>query len=125
MKNALDMLIGTDGRPEFREFVGRLLDGDRRFLLRNDLLLLYEEFRDGAPVALNGGPSVSSFLARVQEMVIRESSIVAVHRYAIARYRFYIIHRDCIDADEITVGEYWISGTDSRSAWRPFPGGSV
>ncbi len=106
MKNALDMLIGTDGRPEFREFVGRLLDGDRRFLLRNDLLLLYEEFRDGAPVALNGGPSVSSFLARVQEMVIRESSIVAVHRYAIARYRFYIIHRDCIDADEITVGEY-------------------
>lgn len=106
MKNALDMLIGTDGRPEFREFVGRLLDGDRRFLLRNDLLLLYEEFRDGAPVALNGGPSVSSFLARVQEMVIRESSIVAVHRYAIARYRFYIIHRDCIDADEITVGAY-------------------
>lgn len=106
MKNALDMLIGTDGRPEFREFVGRLLDGDRRFLLRNDLLLLYEEFRDGAPVAPNGGPSVSSFLARVQEMVIRESSIVAVHRYAIARYRFYIIHRDCIDADEITVGAY-------------------
>lgn len=106
MKNALEMLIGTDGRPEFREFVGRLLDGDRRFLLRNDLLLLYEEFRDGAPVAPNGGPSVSSFLARVQEMVIRESSIVAVHRYAIARYRFYIIHRDCIDADEIAVGAY-------------------
>ncbi len=83
------MLIGTDGRPGFRNSsAGCWME--TAFLLRNDLLLLYEEFRDGAPVALNGGPSVSSFLARVQEMVIRESSIVAVHRYAIARYRFYI-----------------------------------
>ncbi len=107
MKNPLDMLIGSHGRPGFRDFVGRLLDGGRRFLLRNDLILLYEEFQGGVGVpGANGAPSVAAFLSKVQEMVVRESSVVAVHRHAIAHYRFYIIHRDCTAADEITVGEY-------------------
>ncbi len=108
MRNALDLLIGEAGRPLFRDFVRILIEGGRRFLLRNDLLLLYEEFRLSAgDEADSGGKlSIAGFLSRVQELVVRESSIVAVHRYAIAKYRFYVIHRDGIDADEISVGEY-------------------
>jgi len=92
----------------FRELIYKIAEESDRILLRNDLLLIYDEFlKDrGSQIKLKDTSSVYLFIRKVQELFVSEDYIILMHRYDIARYRFYSFRIDTEVMEEITLEEY-------------------
>lgn len=104
----LEILIDPGEHHDFREFLSILAMDERPFLLRNDLLLAFREYCEREDKGENflEYSSIRQFLSRVQELFRREEHFVIMHRYMIARYRFYRLRTDGDCVEEIGVGEY-------------------
>lgn len=108
MENALNNFINKKELMDFREFVSLLSGHGGKFLLRNDLILVYHRFCDMKEKQgrAREESSIFSFIKKVQEIIIRENYIVIMHRYAIARYRFYLLRKDGDFMEEIDLDTY-------------------
>jgi sucrose synthase len=103
MKNELDEIIEKNERKDFKEYITLLITQDQKFFLRNEILYRFrtycdenhksQEFRDSS--------SMSGFLKKVQELFILEDRIIILHRYEIARYRYYFLRCDGDFMEEI------------------------
>jgi sucrose synthase len=96
MKNELDELIEIDERKDLKEYIALLVNREQTFFLRNEILYRFRSYCDekDKPQSFRDGSSIFSFLKKIQELFIHEDRIVILHRYEIARYRYYLLGCD-------------------------------
>ena len=96
MENLLSEILTRSDRKDFREYISFLLGQEGRFFLRNDILYLFRRYCDlqGKNGRFREKSSLFDFLKKVQELFLHEDHIVILHRYDIARYRFYLLRND-------------------------------
>ncbi len=108
MKKILSEIIEKKELNDFKEFIFILSKEEKEFLLRNDIILLFGEFCDAnnKTNAFRESSSIAFFISRIQEVFLKDDCLVIMHRYSIARYRFYLLRLDCEFIEEIDVTEY-------------------
>ena len=108
MENRLPDLIDEKEHNEFQDFIFIIANQESRYLLRNDILLTFREFirRKELGEEFQRNSSMARFLDRVHEMFLIEDFILLLHRYDIAKYRFYRMTISGEYIEEIGVGEY-------------------
>ncbi len=108
MKGLLDSIIPQSERMDFKEFLAMLTQRDKRFLLRNEIVLTFEQYCDlnGKDDAFRKESDLRGFLGKIQELFVGPSHTAIIHRYAVARYRFYRVRNDGEYMEEITVPYY-------------------
>lgn len=118
-----EKIINKKEFGEFREFVYIIAAESERILLRNDLLLIYDEFlKDrGKQLKSKNVSSVYQFIRKVQELFVNQDYIILMHRYDIARYRFYSLRIDTEVMEEITLEKY-LNFKDEKVSGQSEPG---
>lgn len=108
MNNKLTDIIPKKDVDDFKDFIIFIQSEGRKFLLRNDILLLFLRYCEGnnKSAAYHKKSSIRAFLRKVQELFIMPGYIVIMHRYAVARYRFYKYHNENAFLEETGVSEY-------------------
>src|SRR6056297_2243774 len=101
-------IINEQERHEFKEFVASIAEHEGKFLLRNDILLIFKEYCEtyNKNQEFLEKSSIALFLRKIQEVIVRSQFMVLMHRYGIARYRFYMLRMDGEYLEEISVSEY-------------------
>ena len=109
-RNLIEALIDQGQQKMFREFVTFLAaEADKNaFILKNDIILMYYRFcesncREMLDIEKS---SIYGFISRIQEIFFRDQYIVVMHRYQIARYRFYMLRIDGSQMEEIDLSFY-------------------
>jgi sucrose synthase len=76
--------------------------------LRNGIIQLFREYCDQnrKTKKFQESSSLFDFLKKVQELFFTKEHLVLIHRYAIAKYRFYMVRRDGEYMEEITLSKY-------------------
>jgi sucrose synthase len=96
MENVLNEMLTKVDRKEFKEYIALLQQQEGGFFLRNDILYWFRQYCDLKKK--NGRfrekSSVFNFLKKVQELFRIEEHIAILHRYDIAKYRFYLLRDD-------------------------------
>ncbi len=96
MNNLLNAIIREEDRKDFKEFIAFATGELKDIVLRNGILQLYRKYREqdlNAKKDLNRS-SVFVFLKKAQELFVINDHLALMHRYAIAKYRFYLIRQD-------------------------------
>ncbi|HPQ52736.1 MAG TPA: sucrose synthase [Spirochaetota bacterium] len=108
MKDMISTIINTKELKDFKDFFTELCSGEQRFLLRNDLLLAFENYCVAGKKSktFREKSSVLDFLKKIQELFFRDGYAVIMHRHGIAKYRFYLLRCDGEDMTELDVGEF-------------------
>lgn len=108
MKNLLGKVIPQKEHNDLKDFIFIISNLENKYLLRNDILLKFDEFcRDKEKSEkFRTDASLAKFLYRVPELLIVDDSILIIHRYAIAKYRFYRLSINGEYMEEITVNTY-------------------
>ena len=105
----LSSILPADRILMFREFIYELNKKDARYLLRNEILLCFEEFcvsRDpnsGEKKSQNG---LDPFFSKTQEILLLEDYVVVFFREKIATYKFYGIRNEDDIVDQLTAEEF-------------------
>ena len=101
-------IISKKDLNDFREIAILLSNEKDDFLLRNDILLIFSDYckKNKKSVKYRNSSSIANFLRKIQELFNHDDYFVIMHRYSIAKYRFYLLHVDCTLMEEITVSEY-------------------
>ncbi len=104
----INRIIPAREQKDFREFIAYLSYNEERFLLRNDILLKFEQFCDenGKSRKKSGDSSIYSFFYKTQELFFSSDYIVIMHRYGIARYNFYLVRIDGEHMEKISLSRY-------------------
>ncbi len=100
-------LIPEGSVRDFHAFLRQLLQEEKRYLLRNDLLLAWEDFQRKGGEARDLSP-LSIFLGKVPEMILFDDFVLLIHRYQMAKDRIYKFSYDETtfgDPEQITIGE--------------------
>lgn len=108
MKGYLKRLIAKDEEQEFRDFIFHLSTLDKQYLLRNDILLEFDEMcqRKGKDDHFREKSTIARFLNHIPEILRLDGSIYIMHRYAIAKYRIYQLNFNGDLMDEISKSEF-------------------
>ena len=95
-QNLISTLLTRTDREEFKEYITLLLDEEKKFFLRNEILLVFHEYCDAnnKKKRFREKSSLFYFLKKIQELFISDGHIVVVHRYDIAKYNFYLLRPD-------------------------------
>ena len=103
MKNLLSSLITPKDRNDFKEFIALLNQQEGKFLLRNDIIMMFRHYCDlnKKPQRFREKSSLFNFIKKIQEFFFLEEHIVILHRHAMARYRFYLLRNDGEYMEEI------------------------
>jgi len=103
MKNELDEIIEKNERKDFKEYITLLVTQEQKFFLRNEILYHFRSYCDDKdkPQKFRDSSSMYGFLKKVQELFILEDRIIILHRYEIARYRYYFLRCDGDFMEEI------------------------
>lgn len=108
MKNQLKSIIRKNEHKDFKELVSFITSQHQKIYLRNGIIQLFREYcdqnRKTNKFRLNS--SLFNFLKQAQELFITKEHLVLMHRYAIAKYRFYMIRRDGEYMEEISLPTY-------------------
>ena len=106
--NLLDKLIAEEDRSAFREFIASVADSGIDIVLRNDIIQMYWQFRNkhDASEESQKSSSIFNFIKRAQELFLVDDHLALMHRYAIAKYRFYLIRKDGEYIEGITLTKY-------------------
>lgn len=104
----LKNLIAPKEVKDFKEFMAILADQENKYLMKNDIRLMFIQFCDDNKKNSNfrEKSSTALFLKRIQEMFIREEHMIIAHRREIAKYRFYCMRTDGEYLEEITPAEF-------------------
>ncbi len=92
-----------------REFVYELNLQPSRHLLRNEIVLRFNQFLDKRNAGNRDPDDLSElkdFFFKTQEMLLLEEDVVLLHRNQAAEYRFYMIHNVEDRVDELTAEEF-------------------
>ncbi len=108
MKNLLTTIINEDELRDLKEFITLLTHQDKIFFLRNDILLAFQQYCDnsGKDATFREKSSIITFFKKVQELCLQDKNIVIVHRYAIAKYRFYQLLNNGEYLEEISQSQF-------------------
>ena len=85
MKNLLTTIISGKDLKDLKEFITLLTRQGKAFLLRNDILLAFDQYCDinQKSKVFREKSSIITFFRKIQELFIREENIVMMHRYAV------------------------------------------
>ena len=108
MKNLLVFIIKAKERKNFKEFLSFITNQQHSICLRNEIIQMFREYCDRNHKTENfrKSSSVFEFLKNVQELFFTKEHVVLIHRYAIAKYRFYMIRQDGEYIEEISLSAY-------------------
>ncbi len=108
MENLLNSLIAEEDHKDFKELISFISGSGTDIVLRNGILQLFRDYCDKheRPAPLLESSSIFAFLKKAQELFIVESHLALMHRYAMAKYRFYIIRNDGEYIEETTLDSY-------------------
>jgi len=108
MENLLNILIDKKDRKDFKEFVFFTTNQPNRILLRNEIIQLFRQYCDQHEKTkkFRKNSSIFSFLKKTQELLITDNHLAVLHRYAMAKYRFYLVRLDGEYIEEISLLDY-------------------
>jgi sucrose synthase len=108
MKNLLGSLIRKNEHKDFKEFISFVSNQQETICLRNGIIQLFREFCDKNQKTkkFRENSSLFHFLKKAQELFITNEHLVLMHRWAIAKYRFYMVRRDGEHLEEISLSTF-------------------
>ncbi len=108
MENLLNSLIAEEDHQEFKELISFISGSGTDIVLRNGILQLFRSYCDKyeRPAPLRENSSIFAFFKKAQELFIVENHLALMHRYAMAKYRFYVIRNDGEYIEETTLASY-------------------
>ncbi len=108
MKNILGSIIGKNERKDFKELISFVTSQQQDIYLRNGIIQLFREYCDHnrKTKKFRQSSSLFEFFKKVQELFITKEHLVLMHRYAIAKYRFYMVRKDGEYMEEIPLSTY-------------------
>ncbi|MGA9177163.1 MAG: sucrose synthase, partial [Desulfobacterales bacterium] len=108
MKNLLGSIIRKNEHKDFKELVSFMTYQKQRIHLRNGIIQLFRQYCDQhrKTKKFRENSSLFNFFRKVQELFITKEHLVLMHRYAIAKYRFYMVRRDGEYIEEISLLTY-------------------
>ena len=108
-KQTLLSLMTEEETRCLREFIYELNLQPAKHLLRNEIVLRFEQFlkqRNSGNMDPDDFSKLKDFFSRTQEMLLLEEDVVLLHRSQAARYHFYRIHSVDDRVDELTDEEF-------------------
>ena len=108
-KQTLSSLMTEEEARCLREFVYELNLQPSKHLLRNEIVLRFNQFmeqRNADKRDPDDFPSLENFFSKTQEMLLLEEEVVLLHRSHAAHYNFYQIHNVEDRVDELTAEEF-------------------
>jgi sucrose synthase len=108
MKNVLVDILNKRDRKDFKEFVVFVTSQQFGICLRNGIIQLFRQYCDehSKSQKFRQNSSMFIFLKKAQELFLADGTLVMLHRYAIAKYRFYRIRLDGEYMEEISLNDY-------------------
>jgi sucrose synthase len=108
MKNLLGSIIKKNENKDFKELISFVTSQQQDIYLRNGIIQLFREYCDHNRKTKKFRQSslLFEFFKKVQELFITKEHLVLMHRYAIAKYRFYMVRRDGEYMEEISLSTY-------------------
>jgi sucrose synthase len=108
MKNVLNDILNKKDRKDFKEFVVYVKNQQASICLRNGIIQLFRQYCDqhNKSQKFRQNSSMFNFLKKAQELFLSDGSLVMLHRYAIAKYRYYRIRLDGEYMEEISLEDY-------------------
>ena len=108
MKNLLGSIIRKNEQKDFKEFVSFVANQHHNIYLRNGIIQMFREYCDlnQKTKRFRTSSSLFNFIKKVQELFITKEHLVLMHRYAMAKYRFYMVRRDGEYLEEISLSTY-------------------
>jgi sucrose synthase len=104
----LGSIIRKNEHKDFKELVSFMTYQKQSIYLRNGIIQLFREYCDQhrKTKKFRETSSLFNFFKKVQELFITKEHLVLMHRYAIAKYRFYMVRRDGEYIEEISLLTY-------------------
>ncbi len=109
MNNLLKDLISKKDQRDFKELTVFFANQPSlQVWLRNPIIQMFREFCDHCekPDAFRDKSSVFDFIKKCQELFPINEHLAVMHRHAITRFRFYLIHKDGEYIEEIDLPHY-------------------
>jgi len=108
MKNLPGSLIRKNEHKDFKEFISFVSNQHETICLRNGIIQLFREFcdRNRKTKKFQENSSLFHFLKNAQELFVTNEHLVLMHRWAIAKYRFYMVRRDGEHMEEISLSTF-------------------
>ncbi|MBW2435719.1 MAG: sucrose synthase [Desulfobacterales bacterium] len=108
MKNVLNEILNKKDRKDFKEFVAFVTSQQPDICLRNGIVQLFRAYCDqhNKTRQFRQKSSMFNFLKKAQELFLADGTLAMLHRYAIAKYRFYRIRLDGEYMEEIPLDDY-------------------
>ena len=108
MQNLLNTIIVKKERQDFKELIHFFAGSGARLMLRNEVIQVFRDYcdRQNKSKSFRKRSSMFQFLKKVQELFISDEHLALVHRYAIAKYRYYLIRMDGEYIQKTTLNDY-------------------
>ena len=108
MENLLNTLISEEEQKDFREIVVSIADSGNEIVPRNGIIRFFLGYCDKyeKPRSFREKSSIFTFLKKAQELFVIDDHIALMHRYSIAKYRFYLIRKDGEYIEETDLAHY-------------------
>ena len=108
MKNLLPDMITKANLKDFNAFIDLITSQKEKIFVRNDIIQFFRQYCDAnnKTMRYREESSIFSFIKRIQELFVCESQVVLMHRYAMAKYRYYLISLNGGKMDEIDIATY-------------------
>ncbi|MGH7492766.1 MAG: sucrose synthase [bacterium] len=107
MTRRLTDLIPAGEVQDFRMFLYELSQKPNRYLLRNDIVLAFEQYcHDNDKPGLLQGSSLHHLFSHIPELLLLDGMAILVHRYQMARYLIYKIGIQGEAVDQIDLVEF-------------------
>jgi len=107
----LNDLIDPREHRDFKNFAFALRTRENQYLLRNEILLQFEAFcrQHKKSASFRQNSSTAAFFKRVPELLVTKDSFLIVHRYTIAKYRFFRLGVDADYIEPLSVEAYLVA----------------
>ena len=108
MQNLLEALIKKNEHQDFRELIAFVAEKVTGVIQRNDVIQFFRHYCDHQKKskAFRTTSSMFNFIKKIQELFSVDHHLALIHRYAIAKYRYYLIRMDGKTIEAITLSEY-------------------
>lgn len=108
MKNVLNEILSKKNCGDFKEFVAFVTNQKFGISLRNGIIQHFRQYCDehNKTQKFRTNSSIFNFLKNAQELFLADGTLVMLHRYAIAKYRYYRIRLDGEYMEEVSLKDY-------------------
>ena len=108
MQNQITSIISKNNRVDFKEYFTLIANQENKFFLRNDVIQFFRQYCDANKKTkrFRESSSIFNFLKKIQELFPIDEHIAIMHRYAMAKYRFYLVRSDGEYIKEIDIHRY-------------------